>query len=183
MDTNIMMGTSETVPKTTNEQKLTEALAGLTDGTYSNFKQASLAMKTSRTTLAHRYKGGQSRHEPQVNHQALSPAEEYALTKWIECLSCTGHPVHHPFIRELADEIRKPRLEHEGSVTQQLGKYWVSRFLACHPSLQSKVAKSIEAACKEVTDKQLQDWFITFKCVIDEYGISSKNIYNMDETG
>jgi hypothetical protein len=183
MDTNITMGKTETVPKTTNEQNLAEALAGLTDGTYSNFQQASLAMKTSRTTLARRYKGGRSRHEAQINRQALSPAEEHALTKWIERLSCTGHPVHHPFICELADEIRKPCLEREGSVTQQLGKHWVSRFLARHPSLQSKVAKSIEAARKEVTDKQLQDWFITFKRVIDEYGISSENIYNMDETG
>ena len=64
-----------------------------------------------------------------------------------------------------------------------LGKHWVSRFLARNPSLQSKVAKSIEAARKEVTEKQLQNWFSEFKRVLDEYGIRQENIYNMDESG
>jgi len=45
------------------------------------------------------------------------------------------------------------------------------------------LAKSIEAARKEVTEKQLQSWFITFKHVIDEHGIVPENVYNMDETG
>jgi Tc5 transposase DNA-binding domain len=179
----ITMTELETVSKATKEQNLAKALAGLVDGTYANIHQAAVATGTSRRTLTRRYMGGQTRHEANINHQALSPNEEYALTKWVERLSCTGHPVHHSFLRALAHEIRRPRLELEGTVANQLGKHWVSRFLTRHPSLQSKVAKSIEVARKEVTEKQLQSWFTTFKHVIDEHGIVPDNVYNMDETG
>jgi len=179
----IAMTESESVSKATKEQNLAKALAGLADETYDNVHQASVATGISRRTLTRRYNGGLTRRESNINRQALSPDEEYALTKWVEHLSCTGHPVHHSFLRDLAHEIRKPRLELSGTVTNQLGKHWVSRFLARHPSLQSKVAKSIEAARKEVTEKQLQSWFTTFKRVIDEHGIVPENVYNMDETG
>jgi hypothetical protein len=68
-------------------------------------------------------------------------------------------------------------------IPTKLGKNWVSRFLARNPILQSKVAKNIEAARKEVTEAQLDNWFKEFKQVVDEYGIQSEHIYNMDETG
>ena len=68
-------------------------------------------------------------------------------------------------------------------VQPKLGKHWVSRFLARNPVLQSKLAKNIEAARKEVTEAQLENWFNEFKRVVDEFGILPENIYNMDETG
>ena len=59
----------------------------------------------------------------------------------------------------------------------------MSHFLARNPVLQSKLAKNIEAAHKEVTEAQLENWFNEFKRVVDEFGILPENIYNMDETG
>ena len=32
-------------------------------------------------------------------------------------------------------------------------------------------------------EHQILDWFETFQRIVDEYGILSENIYNMDETG
>ena len=64
-----------------------------------------------------------------------------------------------------------------------LGTCWPSRFLACNPILQSKVAKNIEAARKDVTVAQVGNWFNELKQVIAEYGIQLENIYNIDETG
>ena len=118
-----------------------------------------------------------------LHRQALSPDEECALVKWVERLSCTGHPVRHKFLRELAEEIRKPRVELENCQVSPLGKQWVLHFLRRNPSLISKVAKSIEGVHKEVTEEQLQSWFISFKCAIDEHSILPENVYNMDETG
>jgi len=177
------MTRTKTTPKAEKEQNLAKALAGLADGTYSNVHQASLAMGAPRRTLTRRYNGGRTRREAQVKRQALSSEEEHVLVKWVERLSCTGNPVHYSFLCDLADEIRKPHVELGGSTATQLGKHWVSCFLARHPSLQSKVAKSIEVARKEVTEKQLQNWFVTFKQVVDEYELRPENIYNMDETG
>jgi len=94
-----------------------------------------------------------------------------------------GHPVHHSFLRELAEEIHKPRGVDSPEIPIKLGKHWVSRFLVRNPILQSKLAKNIEAARKEVTKAQLENWFDEFRCVVAEYGIKPEHIYNMDETG
>jgi len=131
--------------------------------------------------------GGLSKREAQQSRQQLSPDEEHALAKWVQRLSSTGHPVHHPFLHELAEEIRKLRVTADDMVVdpscRKLGKHWVSRFLARNPILQSKVAKNIEAARKEVIEAQLENWFQEFKHVVAEYGIQPEHIYNMDETG
>jgi hypothetical protein len=165
------------------EANLAKALIGLADETYANVRQASRETGASRKTITRRFNGGKSRREAQAHRQSLSPHEEHALVKWIERLSCTGLPVYHQFLRELAEELRDPRLAEEGLTKRRLGKHWVSRFLGRNPSLQSKVAKSIEAGRIEVTEKQLWNWFMTFKHVVDECNIDIKNIYNMDETG
>ena len=166
-----------------NEDNIAKALVGLADGTCSSINAASLATGASRTTLGRRKQGGQTRQEAQQSHQVLSKDEEQALVKWVQQLSCTGHPVRHRFLRDLAIEIRKPRLEREGSPPTELGKNWVTRFLLRHPSLKSTLAKNIEAVRKEVTEEQLQAWFSTFKSIVNEQEILPENIYNMDETG
>lgn len=93
--------------------------------------------------------------------------------------------MHHSFLRELAEEIRKLRVESDGyGDPGKFGKNWVSRFLARNSALQSKVTKNIEVARKEVTEAQIVNWFATFTRVVKEYtSILQENIYNMDETG
>jgi hypothetical protein len=177
------MPLKETTSKAIRDQTLAKALADLIDGAYANVNQASVATRAPRKTLYRYTQGGQTRHQANLHRQALSPNKERALVKWVEHLSCTGHPVHHKFLRELAEEIRKPRVELENCQFSPLGKQWVSRFLLRNPSLKFIVAKSIERAHKEVTEEQLWNWFICFKHIIDQYGILSGNVYNMDETG
>ena len=178
---------AQRVANTTTTRQLDKALAGLNDGTFVHLRQAARAMGIPRTTIRQHLNGGLSKREAQHSRQQLSPDEEHALAKWVQRLSSTGHPVHHPFLRELAEEIQKPRVTADELVVdasrRKLGKHWVSRFLARNLVLQSKVAKNIEAACKEVTEAQLDNWFKEFMQVVDEYGIQPKHIYNMDETG
>jgi len=178
---------AQRVTTTTTLRNLDKALAGLNDGTFVHVRQAARATGTTRSTIQRHLNGGRSKREAQHSHQQLSPDEERALAKWVQRLSSTGHPVHHPFLRELAEEIRKPRVTADELVVdpsrRQLGKNWVSRFLARNPILQSKVAKNIEAARTEVTEAQLENWFKEFMQVVDEYDIQPEHIYNMDETG
>ena len=108
---NSPMPPKETTSKAVRDQTLAKALAGLTDGTYANVNQASVATRAPRKTLYRYTQGGQTCHQANLHRQALSPDEERALVKWVEHLSCTGHPVRHKFLRELAEEIRKPRVE------------------------------------------------------------------------
>jgi len=178
---------AQRVPSTTTIGNLDKALAGLNDGTFLHIRQAARATGMTRSTIQWHLNGGRSKREAQHSRQQLSPDEERALAKWVQHLSSTGHPLHHPFLYELAEEIRKPGVTIDEFFVdpsrRQLGKNWVSRFLAQNPILQSKVAMNIEAACKEVTKAQLENWFKEFMQVVDEYGIQLEHIYNMDETG
>jgi Tc5 transposase DNA-binding domain len=134
-------------------------------------------------TLYRHSQGGRTHCKVNTHQQALSPDEECALVKWIKYLSYTGHPVRHKSLCALAKEIRRPRVELKNSPFSHLGNHWVEHFLLRNPSLKSKVAKSIEAVHKEVTEEQLQNWFSTFKCITEEHDILPENIYNMDEIG
>jgi hypothetical protein len=53
-----------------------------------------------------RLDGGNSTTESRESQQILTIPEENALAECITCLAIVGHPPKHPFIRELAEEIR-----------------------------------------------------------------------------
>jgi hypothetical protein len=122
--------------------------------------------------------------ESRASQQLLSPNEEQALVSWVLRAASTGHPITHSFLRELADEIRKPRVNAENSrVIAPLGTDWSKRFMRRNPQLKTAMASGIEIQRKEVTKEMLDTWFSEFKRIVEEYGIDSENIYNMDETG
>jgi hypothetical protein len=160
-----------------------KALAGLKQGIYENPHEAAKETGAPERTVYRRFSGGQSIPESRASSQCLSPAEEKALVKWIEISAALGHPVTHPFLRELAEEIRKPRIESENLIMSPLGQDWTKRFMRRNPGLKTTIASSIEIQRKEVTKKQLDKWFAEFKRVIDEHDIEPDNVYNMDETG
>ena len=152
---------AQRIANTTTTRQLDKALAGLNDGTFVHLCQAARATGIPQTTIRRHLNGGLSKLEAQHSRQQLSPDEEHALAKWVQWLSSMGHPVHHPFLRELAEEIRKLHVTADELVVdascRKLGKHWVSCFLARNLVLQSNVAKNIEAACKEVTEAQLDN--------------------------
>ena len=52
-----------------------------------------------------------------------------------------------------------------------------------HSQLESARVKCIEAArIKDVSAEQMTKWFEDLKNIIDEFNITTKNIYNMDES-
>ena len=98
----------------TKARKLADAVAGVKDGTYSNAYEANKATGVPVRSIYHRLGGGKSRRDANAHSQHLTPAEESALVKYIERMAGTGHPVKHSFLRELAEELRKARLQREG---------------------------------------------------------------------
>ena len=169
-----------TIEKVNN---LAKAIAGLEDGTYRHVREAARATRTPRTTLQDRLNGRPSKQESSAKRQTLTPEQELMLVKWVEHLACTGNPVHHPFLMELALEIMHPSSNRTPNEVVKLGKQWINRFLDRHPSIHSTLAWNMESTRTGVTEAQLQNWFAEFQCVIDENGILEENIYNMDETG
>ena len=161
----------------------TNAVLAVVGGAYQDPSEASIATDTSKSAVYRRAKGGLTRQEAHAHRQALSPDEENVLVSWIERLAVTGHPVKHSYVRELAEEIRKPRAQLDDKMPSPLSKEWPKRFLKRHPTLKTALAKNIENARKEVTRKAMENYFADFKGVIEQYNIQTENIYNFDETG
>ena len=106
--------------------------------------------------------------------------EEQAVVGWVLRAAATGHPVTHSFLRQLAEEIRKPRVTPDNSATitvPPLGADWSKRFMRRNPQLRTAMAKGIGIQRKEVTREILERWFAEFKRVVEEYGIDPDNIY------
>ena len=161
----------------------TDAVLGVVDGVYKNPSEASTATGTLKTTVYRRAKGGNTRQEAHAYRQALSPDEENVLVSWIERLAVTGHPVKHSFVRELAEEIRKPRVELEDKMPPPLSKDWPKRFLKRHPTLKTMLAQNIESKRKQVTREEVENYFAEFKRIVEQHNIQTEDIYNYDETG
>ena len=145
----------------------TKAVIGVIDGTYTNPSEASTATGTPKTTVYRRAKGGRTRPEAHAYRQALSPDEENALVSWIERLVATGHPVKHSLVRELAEEVRKPRVQLGDKFPPPLSKDWPARFLKRHPTLKTVLAKNIENIRKQVTREEMEKYLAEFKRVIE----------------
>ena len=160
-----------------------KALAGIKDRTCENPRVAAIETGAPESTVYRRISGGLSIAESRASKQALSPNEEKALVSWIHSSAATGHPVTHTFLRELAEEIRKPRVESENLPVSPLGQDWMKRFLRRNDDLKTAMASSIEIKRKEVTKEELYKWFEEFKRVVDEHDIKPEQVYNMDETG
>ena len=58
-------------------------------------------------------RGGKTHREANVKNQALTPAEEYALISFVKRATALGHPIRHPYLRELAEVLRKERVGKE----------------------------------------------------------------------
>jgi hypothetical protein len=166
-----------------NHETIAKAMAGLQDGTYKTPYEASKATGAPIRTLYRRVNGGKSIQQSRTPQQLLSPDEEKALVSWALGAAAMGHPITHSFLRELAEEIRKPRIDSENMIVPPLGSDWTKRFMRRNPQLKTAIASGIEIQRKEVTKEMLDTWFAEFKRIIDEYGIDPENIYNMDETG
>ena len=162
-----------------------QALAGLRSGLYSTPYKAAKKTGASKSTLLRRLKGGRTRPEAREGQQLLSEAQEKTLVSWISNLTATGHPAHHDFIREMAEEIRKSSpLIHDAQRRLPIGETWVRQFIKRHPYLKTTLSRSIELArVKDITANMVRDWFEKFQAALEEHQITMENVYNMDETG
>lgn len=141
--------------------------------------------------MSHRVNGRQSRRESLEDKQALSPAEEEELVRWISKLTTTGFSPKPRLVKQMAESIRdrRARRVNDESITlvqyPPLGKFWLKSFLGRHPQCETVVAKRIEKAKIEgTTPERLQKWFDAYQReVVDDPNVRESNVYNMDESG
>ena len=159
---------------TESEEKVLKALAGIRSGLYRNAYHAWQKTGASKATVERRLKGGKTHAEAREEQQILSKAQEKALVSWVTDLTATGHPAHHDFIREMADEVRKQsRSDDNARAPLPIGTTWVRQFIKRHPYLKTTLSRSIELVrIKEVTADAVIDWFEKLQAVIEEHQIT-----------
>jgi hypothetical protein len=165
------------------EKKMQLAITGIKERTYRSVDHAVKELGVSKTTLIRRLRGGKSRSEGQETNQLLTAQEEKALATWISTSTLAGNPVHHDFIREMAEKLIKQRIL-DSQVIPQVGPSWVPSFLRHHRYFKTKMTRAIETArLKHVTREQVLHFNSEFRRIIQEHKICIENIFNVDETG
>jgi len=169
------------------DKRIEKALEELASGRFRSIREAARSNDVSHVTLLRRMGGGKSTAESREWQQILTIPEENALAECITRLAILGHPLKHPFIRELAEEIRSSRWrppDNSPLCQPAIGNTWVQRFIHRHPELETASSQTIEAArVREVTKEGLELWFDEFEKTVAEKNIRIEDIYNMDETG
>src|SRR5579859_7606085 len=165
----------------TIEQKVKEAVRGLKSERWKTPYAAAKALSMSHKILERHMNGGKSCLEARETQQKLTKAEEKVLGSWITHLTAVGHPARHAFIRDMAEEIKRQRgAEIEASEELPLGVTWVQ----CNPHLKTVISRSIEAArIKDVTPDLVTNFFETLTTCLNDYQITTENVYNMNKTG
>jgi len=99
------------------------------DGTYANVAEASKALGLSQATMARRLNGGKTRTEVREDQQLLTQQEEKALVDWISQATATGNPISHPYMKKIAEEIRKSRAGTTREFLKPIGTTWTRVFM------------------------------------------------------
>ena len=124
-----------------SEEKVLKALTSLESGYYNTIYQAAKDTDTSESTLFRRRGGGKTHAEAQESQQTLSKAQEKALVGWITNLTATGHPAHHDFITDMAEEIHKQStLDNDARTPLPIGETWVRQFIRRYPYLKTTLS-------------------------------------------
>ena len=173
-----------------NDKRMKAAIESVLNGEYPSAHAAAGAYGVPRATLYHRINGRPSRQAGQESLQLLSHAKEKELRDWITRLTITGYAPRHSTVREMAHELRlrhRPQIDEITNLPiyyPPIGQQWVQRFLGRHSELKSTIGTMIDAArVTDSTHEMLSEWFDTLRQVIQDYNITSENMYNMDESG
>ena len=165
------------------EERVQLALSAFKNGQYKTKKAASLAFDVPETTLRRRLQGTTSRMQTTSNCRKLSNTEESTLLAWILDMDKRGLPLQLPTVSYLAQLLLSACLS-QPFHTITIEGHWINHFIKCHPELRSKYSRKYDyqrAKCED--SKLIKAWFARVQETIEKYGIISKDIYNMDETG
>ena len=131
-------------------------------------------------TLTNRLRGAQSTRAGQEYNQSLSPAQEDRLTAWCLTEAEVGRAKPYEDIRRLAQRVLRTT---SGDPKSELGKGWITRFIARYPELCTKRTRRMDFARVEAcTPEVVKEWFKLFRIPAIR-AIPPENRWNFDETG
>jgi DDE superfamily endonuclease/Tc5 transposase DNA-binding domain len=185
-----VMGHTRSKRTADREERLQLALKSWKKQEYPSIRKTARQFNVNDITLGRQIKGGLSIAESREPQQLLSIAEETALYLYNTRLSRQGYHPEPAVIKEMAEELRRARVEKinvdgiQLVVYEPIGEEWVERFIGRHPLLKrARVQKIERLRVKEIYRDDVIEWFNDLDTLIWECNIKRENIYNMDETG
>jgi hypothetical protein len=170
-----------------SEADMQRAITEYYSGLYSSKQAAAQANNVPPATLRYRLAGRTSPSQAHETQQILSNAEEKTLVRWITRLTSTGFPTSPALVVEMADEIRRGRLQlsrADPSLTRPIGEHWIDRFRARHTEFSSVWSRQIEHARYAAARVDVvQTWFVAVTDLRLAHQYDPSSIYNMDESG
>lgn len=115
--------------------------------------------------------------------------EEEEVAKARRIATMRRKPLQPHLVRAMAEAIRKLLVKgvNENGLTlvnyDALGKLQLYQFKKRQRNLQTKRIEKIDVVRNTVMVEELDKWFIKLDCLVRDFKILPKNIYNMDETG
>ena len=130
--------------------------------------------------LLARWNGRLSKLETGANNCRLPEEAEQALLGYINRMDSIGTCALFPQVHNAAQRL----LWMERPNDPPLGRDWVTHFIQRYPQAKKMKQKPIELQRAAASDPvAIQQWFKSYKKIVDENGILPGDTYNFDESG
>lgn len=161
------------------EESIQLALRDYNNGAFKSLRAAAKAYRVPASTLTDRYHGKTTLRQARETQQLLSPKQEEMLIKWVLDFESIGMAPNHTQLRSMAGLISQL-----SGGPSTVGKEWHLRFLARHPEIKTKPGKVIDTKrVRNLTKMAISEWYDTLWKIIQNFKITTCNIWNMDEVG
>ena len=151
-----------------------------------SIRAAAIANNIPFVTLHDRISGHNSRVTSHEHKQILSIDEEKTLFRWITRLIRTGFPATPTLVVEMAEEIRRARVQLSPQPQQPLppiGKNWIYRFRKRYLDLEGTWSRPIDTLrFKSMNKSLIQTYFDVVFELYQQHHYLPEHIYNMDES-
>jgi hypothetical protein len=157
------MNTVSQGPSESHESRIQNALSAHRSSKYRSVRAAAIAFSIHPSTLSYRIAGRTSRSQAPESAQISTCAEEKTLVQWLTCLTSTGFPASPALAMQMAEEIRRGRLQLSKippPLLRPIGEHSIDRFRVRHPDIHTVWTRQIEhARYRAMNSDVLRTWF------------------------
>lgn len=155
---------------------MAEAILDVTDNGMS-IKQSAGKHGIPTMTLYNRMQGTGAQGDQEQPSKRLSKEEEDRLVTWILRQESIGYAPTHPQVKACVSALLKMR-----GYEQPLGNKWLTRFIARHPEVKTKIGRRQEASRFNGFTPKAVNWYFNIR--ENEFGwIKPENTVNVDKGG
>ena len=139
------------------------------------------------TTIQNHVNGKQGTHLTTFGpEKSLTEDEESNIEKYTIFMAERGFPLTRKVLKSIVKHILKRSKRHT-LIDRERGpsQKWVRKFLKRHPDIASRTPDNLERARAEVTQTQIDNYFVLLSNTVKRLGIENmpSRIFNCDETG